>query len=55
MLLGRFFINKDTRRMELEHLEELDEKVIENVTSDHDGLTIVYSNKENKKDILIID
>lgn len=34
MLLGRFFVNKDGRRMELNHLAQLDEKIIQNVTND---------------------
>ena len=54
MLLGRFFINKNTWRMELDHLDELDEKIIENVSNDPNGLTIVYSDKEGVRRTMIV-
>ncbi len=46
MLLGRFFINKDGRRMELNHLVQLDERIVQDVNASHEGITIVYLDKD---------
>lgn len=41
--------------MELEQIKELDEKIVENVTCDHEGLTLIYSDKDLKKQTMLLD